>query len=83
MAPGGIWEYYDGRQIDAVEKVAHASERFGLTEIALKYRSGMSEWNKPSRCRALDRWIQEHLKDLESSIFGLIAKDRECLYPKS
>jgi hypothetical protein len=60
--------------------MAAALEQFGLSEIAERYRSGMATWQEPENCRQLDRWIDDHWSDLETTTFRLIADCRDCLY---
>jgi hypothetical protein len=58
-------------------------DRFGLGELAARYRSGMESWREPDGCDELDRWIDTHQSDLESTAFQLIANDRHYLYDES
>jgi hypothetical protein len=79
----GSWQYYEGISARDFETTAQALERFGLRELAERYRSGMSTWKEPRRCGDLDRWIDSHWRELEATAFRLIADDRNCLYDES
>src|SRR5437867_4084106 len=45
----GIWQYYADAGADEIETTARALERFGLSELVVRYRSGMSTWKEPDR----------------------------------
>ena len=79
----GIWQYYEGVPAAEFESMAGALERFGLHELADRYRSGMTTWKEPQCCRELDRWIDDHDRELEATTFQLIADFRACLYDES
>lgn len=83
MTRSGIWQYYEGVPRDEFESMAGALERFGLRDLAQRYRSGMTTWKEPDSCRELDAWINGHWKELETAAFGLIARYRDCLYGES
>ena len=76
----GIWQYYEAISQQEFETLASALERFGLPEIAARYRSGMKTWKGPRGCEELNRWIDEHWDELQSAAFELIASDRHYLY---
>jgi len=67
------------RDISEFESLAAGLEKFGFREIAVRYRSGMATW-RVDGCDELDRWIDEHMRDLEAAAFQLIAESRVCLY---
>ncbi len=78
----GIYQYYEcmeHRDISEFESLADGLVRFGLAEIAARYRSGVATW-RDDLCEPLDRWIDEHMRELEAAAFGLIAESRVCLY---
>jgi len=79
----GIWQYYESVPADELEKIARTIEGFGLIEAAEKYRFGMKNWKAKGRCIELDRWIDNHWHELENMVFGLIAKNRDCLYDEN
>jgi hypothetical protein len=83
MTRSGIWQYYEGVPADEFESMAGALERFGLRELAQRYRSGMTTWKEPESCGELDDWIEGHWEELETAAFGLIAQHRNCLYGES
>src|SRR5688572_24506130 len=76
----GIWTYYESTSPQDCEEIAGAMERFGLLDVAAKYRSGMQAWPQPGGCDALDRWIDDNWSTLEATAFQLIANDRHHLY---
>jgi hypothetical protein len=67
------------RDISEFESLAGGLAKFGFPEIADHYRSGMTTWREDS-CDALDRWIDDHMGDLEAAAFQLIAQNRVLLY---
>jgi hypothetical protein len=82
----GIWQYYEclsAGDASQFESLAGALERFGLSELAERYRFGMNTWQEPGRCEQLDRWIDAHWSELETTAFRLIADSRDCLYDES
>jgi len=76
----GTWQYYEHIAADDFEATARALERFGLRELADRYRWGMSTWNEPERGGEFDDWIESHWSELETMAFRLIADSRDCLY---
>jgi hypothetical protein len=76
----GIWQYYEGVPKAEFESLAGALDRFGLRELAERYRSGMTTWEEPQSCGELDRWLDDHEREIEATVFGLIADHRDCLY---
>lgn len=79
----GIWQYYEGIPEDDFETTALALERFGLIELARRYRLGMRSWKESGGCDELDLWIDDHWPELEATAFRLIADSRDCLYDES
>jgi len=79
----GIWQYYECLAADEFESFAGALERFGLQELAERYRSGMNTWREPEGCGELDHWIDENWSELEATAFQLIAGSRDSLYEAS
>lgn len=79
----GIWQYYEAISHEDLQAVASALERFGLHQVAARYRSGMESWKQPDGCVELDRWIDAHQTELESTAFQLIANDRHYLYDET
>jgi hypothetical protein len=59
--------------------LADGLARFGFSEIADRYRSGMATW-RDDLCEQLDHWIDDHMSELEAAAFQLIAESRVCLY---
>lgn len=79
----GIWQYYEAIPQEDFEAIASALERLGFPELAKRYRSGMAGHKEPDGCDELDRWIDKHQAELESTAFQLIANDRHYLYDES
>ncbi len=79
----GIWQYYESISQKDFDAIAASLERFGLPELAARYRSGKEAWKEPGGCKGLDCWIDAHWSELESTAFQLIANDRHCLYGQS
>jgi len=75
----GIWQYYEAISREDFEAVASTLERFGLRELAVRYRSGMESWKQPDCCGELDRWMDAHQAELENTAFQLIADGRHYL----
>ena len=81
-ARSGIYQYYEcmeHRDISEFESLASGLAKFGFSEIADRYRSGMATWRE-DECDELDHWIGDHMSDLENAAFHLIAESRVCLY---
>lgn len=77
----GVWQHYECISESEVEKTARTMERFGLNELAEKYRSGLTTWDEAAgQCKELDNWISEHEKELDYIAFDLIAQNRDYLY---
>jgi hypothetical protein len=79
----GVWQYYEGVSKEEFDSMAGALERFGLQELARRYRTGMTTWKEPECCNDLDDWIEDQWKELEAAAFGLIASHRDCLYAEN
>ena len=75
----GVWQYYEGLSDDDFEHMAGALERFGLGEIAEKYRLGKETWNGPDRAADLDSWQEANEHQIHDSVFRLIAARKELL----
>jgi hypothetical protein len=78
----GIYQYYEcmeHRDRSEFDSLADGLSRFGFPEIAERYRSGMATWREGG-CDELDRWIDEHRDEIETTAFQLIAENRACLY---
>ena len=75
----GIWQYYEGLPDEQFERISRDLDRFGLAEIADKYRSGRDLWNKPDRADSLDEWVDAHEQQIELAAFDLIFGHRDFL----
>lgn len=83
MTRCGVWQYYEGVRREEFDCMSGALERFGLQDVAERYRSGLRTWKEPECCGELDDWIEGHWAELEAAAFGLIARHRDCLYAES
>src|SRR5436853_677958 len=63
----GVWQYYESISAEEFQRIAQALDRFGLPELAERYRGGMKSWKDPERCLDLDRWIEHHWNKLETA----------------
>ena len=75
----GIWQYYENIRREDFESLASALDRFGLHEVATRYRMGMEVFQQENGCHELDDWIDSHRSELELLAFQLIADHRHCL----
>ncbi len=78
----GIYQYYEcmeHRDISEFKSLAEGLVRFGFRDLADHYRSGMETWRN-NFCDDLDKWMDEHRKDIEAAAFQLIAESRVYLY---
>jgi hypothetical protein len=78
-ARSGVWQYYESLPDEMFERMSRALERFGLTEIAEKYRLGKNTWNGPDQAASLDRWLDAHAEQIHEAVFRLILARKECL----
>jgi hypothetical protein len=82
-ARSGVWQYYDGLPEEKFERMSGALDRFGLAELAEKYRLGRSTWNGPDRAATLDAWLEAHAEEIHNAIFRLVAARKDCLRHES
>jgi len=82
-ARSGVWQYYEGLPEEKFERVSQALERFGLAELAEKYRLGKSTWNGPDRAASLDAWLEAHAQQIHDAVFQLVAARKDCLGDES
>lgn len=75
----GVWQYYEGLPEAEFERISQALDRFGLTEIAEKYRLGKTTWNGPDQAADLDEWLDTNTQQIHSDVFNLIAPRKNCL----
>ena len=75
----GIWQYYETLSDGQFNRVTDGLERFGLLEIAEKYRLGRSTWNGPTKAAELDQWLDAHAGDVHDAVFRLIADKKDRL----
>jgi hypothetical protein len=82
-ARSGVWQYYEGLPDEKFQQMVGALERFGLAEIAEKYRLGKTTWNSPDHAAALDAWLDSHAQEIHDAIFRLVASQKEYLKDES
>jgi hypothetical protein len=81
MTRSGVWQYYEDINPEYVEETAGMMDRNHLSEIAARYRAGLTNWQAPQYCNDLDEWIDEHWDHMEVVALTLIKSSREDLYP--
>ena len=81
MTRSGIWQYYEGISLESVEETATMLERNDLGEVALRYRAGFRNWQKPHYCGDLDNWIDENWDAIEAAALNLVKSNLGSLYP--
>lgn len=69
----GVWQYYEILLDDMFVRMSRSLEQFGLSEIALQYRSGRHSWSGPDQASSLDAWMDAHEQQIQSAAFELIA----------
>ena len=82
-ARSGVWQYYEGLPEEKFERMSRALDRFGLAELAEKYRVGRSTWNGPDRAASLDAWLESHAQEIHEAAFQLVAARKDCLKDES
>ena len=82
-ARSGVWQYYEGLPEEKFERICRDLDRFGLIEVAEKYRLGKSTWNGPDRAASLDTWLETHAPEIHDSVFQLIVARKNCLKDES
>jgi len=75
----GVWQYYDTLSDEHFERMHRDLLRFGLVEVAEKYRFGRDVWDGPDRADSLDKWIWKHDAQIESAAFDLILERKASL----
>jgi hypothetical protein len=75
----GVWQYYESLPDAKFERISQAMDRFGLAEIAEKYRVGRDTWNAPGLAADLDKWLDTHALQIHTAIFDLISTRKDCL----
>jgi hypothetical protein len=80
-APGrsGIWQYYEGLPEPKFERIGVALDRFGLHEIAQRYRSGHLRWADSGEMASLDAWLDGNCAMIHASVFALIRPHKDLL----
>ena len=82
-ARSGVWQHYEGLPEEKFQQMLGALERFGLAEIAEKYRLGKSTWNGPDRAAGVDAWLDSHAQQVHDALFRLVAARKDCLKDES
>lgn len=78
-ARSGVWQYYEGLPDEKFDRISQALDRFGLDEIAEKYRHGKRTWNGPMLASDLDAWLEANQHQIHDAVFNLIASQKDCL----
>jgi len=78
-ARSGVWQYYESLPEEKFERMSRALERFGLAEVAEKYRLGKCTWNGPDRAASLDAWLETHANRIHDAVFRLVAAQKDSL----
>src|SRR5262245_54663900 len=79
----GVWQYYEGLPDAEFERISQALDRFGLTEIAERFRGGKRTWDGPNQAADLDDSLEAHASEIHSAVFDLIAPRKDCLRDES
>jgi hypothetical protein len=79
MTRSGIYQYYESLSDEMFSRMSQTLERFGLLELAQKYRSGKDLWNKPDHASSLDEWIDTHEQEIDNAIFKLVLSSKSDL----
>jgi hypothetical protein len=79
----GVWQYYEGLPDPEFERISQALDRFGLAEIAEKYRVGKRTWDGPDKAADLDEWLETNAREIHAAVFDLIAPRKDCLRDES
>jgi hypothetical protein len=79
----GVWQYYEGLPADMSTRMIRALQRFGLAEIAERYRFGQRSWAGADQAASLDEWLDSHEQEIMSAAFELIAARRSDLNPET
>jgi hypothetical protein len=78
-ARSGIWQYYEGLSEATFSRVSQGLERFGLHEIAEKYRSGRTEWRDQEKMAKLDACLEANSREIHAAVFALIRPHKDLL----
>ena len=74
--------YYQHLPVVCFEDTASALPRYGLSEIAEKYSSGMTNRDDPAHLAEHESWVAAHRDEIQAAAVGLIANQRDCLTPE-
>jgi hypothetical protein len=75
----GIYQYYEGIPRDKFKEIGQTLDQFKLTDLAERYRYGMSVWNGPDKASDLDEWIYKNEDEVQNIVFQLISQRQDCL----
>ena len=75
----GGWQYYEGLSPEKFTRISEGMVRFGLSELAEKYRRGYETWDGPTRATEIFGWLDDHADEIHNEIFELIAPKKDCL----
>ena len=75
----GVWQYYERIPKETFDRISRAFEKFGHSEIAEHYRSGLAIWDGADRAASLDRWIWAHEREIEEAALGMIKPHQQLV----
>jgi len=76
----GIWQCYENLSADDYHRIIQALRKHGMNDVAEKYRFGWDHWTDPEQIATLDKWIDDHAKELEHAAFNVIAAHKDELF---
>ena len=81
-ARSGIYQYYQALAEAKFHRISAALDRFGLHEIAEKYRSGL-DWHDSSKMARLDAWLDANSNQVHAAVLALIRPHKDLLAHES
>jgi hypothetical protein len=75
----GVWQYYESIPNETFQRVSQALDNSGHSELANRYRSGMTIWDGPDRAASLDKWMDEHEHEIRDVAFDFIRQSQDVL----
>lgn len=79
----GVWQYYEGLSNEQYQRVHDDLIRFGLAEIAARYRLGRDSCDDPTQATEVDRWLDRNAEEIHNTVFELIVEQKDCLTSES
>lgn len=75
----GVWQYYECLPEETYQRISRALDRFGLDQIAEKFRFGHIAWKGPDQAATLDKWIDQNEQQIKCAAFNLILPRKNFL----